>query len=117
MEALLEGKPIKHPIHPMITHFPIGLFVISFLLDLVNLFSGRAWASAASAYALIGGVCAAAVVSIPGLVDWLDIRDDDPAKRTGLYHLFLNLAAVALFLVSLLARWSHRAASGLDAAP
>jgi len=37
LKDLLEGKPLRHPIHPMLVHFPIGFLVLSFLLDLVSL--------------------------------------------------------------------------------
>src|SRR5437870_6307434 len=36
LKDLLEGKPLRHPIHPMLVHFPIGFLVLSFLLYLVS---------------------------------------------------------------------------------
>jgi uncharacterized membrane protein len=37
MKTLLEGKPIHHPLHPLLVHFPIGLFFFSFVLDVASL--------------------------------------------------------------------------------
>ena len=34
LKSFLQGKPIRHPLHPVLIHFPIGLFVLSLLLDL-----------------------------------------------------------------------------------
>ena len=34
MKDLLQGKPFGHPLHPILVHFPVGLFVLSLLLDL-----------------------------------------------------------------------------------
>ena len=41
LKDFLEGKPLRHPIHPMLVHFPIGLLLLSFLIDLAILLSRR----------------------------------------------------------------------------
>jgi len=43
-------------------------------------------------------------VVIPGLVDYFDIRADHPAKKVATLHLVLNVAAVVVFIVSLMLR-------------
>jgi nitrite reductase/ring-hydroxylating ferredoxin subunit/uncharacterized membrane protein len=106
VKSLLQGKPIKHPLHPMIVHLPIGLFVMSFILDVasyvghgsVNLVRG-------SYYLMAGGVAMGLVASIPGFVDWLDIRDDHRSKGLGAWHMSLNLVVLAVYGVNLYARW------------
>ena len=34
LKAFLQGKPFGHPLHPALVHFPIGLFVLSLILDI-----------------------------------------------------------------------------------
>ena len=42
LKALLQGKPLKHPLHPILVHLPIALFLISFLLDIGSFIWGGA---------------------------------------------------------------------------
>ena len=37
MKDFLQGKPLGHPLHPFLVHFPIALFIFSFVLDLARL--------------------------------------------------------------------------------
>lgn len=104
LKALLQGKPLGHPLHPALVHLPIGLFVLSLLLDLMSFIGGGASFVAGASVALLLGVVAALVAAVPGLVDWAEIRRDHPGRRTATTHMALNLAAVALFAVDLLLR-------------
>jgi uncharacterized membrane protein len=48
------------------------------------------------------GVGMAVVTALPGFLDWLlGIPSGTPAKRTGLLHMGVNVAALALFAVTL----------------
>src|SRR5205809_4579031 len=82
LKDLLEGKPLRHPIHPMLVHFPIGLFVLSFILDLVSLApSPRPFLVSAAFYAMLLGIITALLAAVPGFVDYSDIRRDHPGKN------------------------------------
>ena len=92
-----------HPIHPMLVAFPIGLWVFSFVCDLIFL-AARAPAWKAAAYfALGGGIVGAVSAAVPGLVDGLFLRKS-PIFRTVLTHMVVNLLALMMFVVSLLSR-------------
>src|SRR5207253_2682714 len=83
LKDFLEGKPLRHPIHPMLVHFPIGLFVLSLLLDLASLaFANAPSLVRDSFYAMLLGVTTALIAAVPGFVDYTNIRSDHPAKRT-----------------------------------
>jgi uncharacterized membrane protein/nitrite reductase/ring-hydroxylating ferredoxin subunit len=102
LKDFLEGKPLRHPLHPMLVHFPIGLFLLSLLLDLASLaFSPLPNLVRDSFYAMLLGVITALVAAVPGFVDYTDIRSDHPAKRTATAHLILNLIVVALYGINL----------------
>ncbi len=98
LKDFLEGKPLRHPLHPMLVHFPIGLFLLSLLLDLASLaFPSVPDLVRDSFYAMLLGVITALIAAVPGFVDYTDIRSDHPAKRTATSHLTLNLIVVALY--------------------
>jgi nitrite reductase/ring-hydroxylating ferredoxin subunit/uncharacterized membrane protein len=107
IKQLLRGAPFKHPLHPALVHYPIGLFSLSVLSDILAFLQGGAlWLYLAAFYTLGGGVMMGLITAVPGLSDWSEIRADHPGKKTATLHMGLNLAAVGLFLISLFIRWS-----------
>src|SRR5437764_14920709 len=98
LKDFLEGKPLRHPLHPMLVHFPIGLFLLSLLLDLASLaFPSLPNLVRDSFYAMLLGVITTLIAAVPGLVAYTDIRSDHPAKPTATTHQTLNLILVALY--------------------
>ena len=94
----------KHPIHPMLVAFPIGLWVFSVIADLVTYFGGGpAWKDVAF-YTLGGGIVGAVLAAVPGFIDFLTITDR-AARRTAIVHLISNVTALVLFAVSFWLRW------------
>jgi uncharacterized membrane protein/nitrite reductase/ring-hydroxylating ferredoxin subunit len=107
LKDLLEGKPLRHPIHPMLVHFPIGFLVLSFLLDLVSLaFPEVPNLVRGSFYAMLLGIITALLAAVPGFVDYSDIRRDHPGKVTATRHMILNLMVVAIYGINLWIRSS-----------
>ena len=62
----------KHPIHPMLIVFPIGLWIFSLACDLIRLAgaSGDAWSTVAF-FSMIGGLIGALCAAVPGFIDLL----------------------------------------------
>lgn len=105
IKDFLQGKPLRHPLHPALVHFPIGLFVFSLALDLASyLFPEAGWMGDAARAALGLGVLMGLLAALPGWADWSDIRQDHPLKRRANLHLALNLGVVGLNLVNYLLR-------------
>ena len=98
----LHGTWIGHPLHVILTDVPIGAWTAAIVFDALDSMSTRRQyrmaADASVTLGLVGAVGAAAT----GLTDWQDV--DPPARRIGLMHGLLNVASVALFGTSLLAR-------------
>jgi uncharacterized membrane protein len=100
-----------HPIHPMLVPLPIGLWMFALVADVVT-WSGRGgetWAAAAR-IAVAVGVAGALVAALPGLIDLLSLKDP-PVRKLGLWHMALNLAAVAVFTWNFWVRWQAAPAS------
>ena len=107
LKDFLEGKSLGHPIHPMLVHFPIGLFFLSLLLDIASfVFPNVPNLVLASFYAISLGLIAALVAAVPGFADYTDIRRDHPAKRIATAHMILNLFLVTLYVINLAVRFS-----------
>ena len=97
------ARILDHPIHPMLIPFPIGLWVFSLVADLTYRFGGDpVWLTMAY-WTMVGGTVGAFVAAVPGLIDFLSLRDPQ-AVRTATIHMVLNLTIVALFLVNLVLR-------------
>src|SRR5438477_5829807 len=111
MRTLLEGKPVRHPLHPLLVHFPIGLFFFSFALDIAHLIFRSAPALVAGAYySMTLGVIGALIAAVPGFADYSEIRSGHPAKQTAILHMLLNLGALLLYAANLYLRSDQLAA-------
>ena len=106
LRSLLQGRPLRHPLHPILIHFVVAAFVLSLVLDLLNLVLDRAGVYLeASLYVMTFGLAMAVLAAIPGVVDGLAVRRDAPARRLMLTHLLLNVLVIAVFAVNLWLRW------------
>ena len=102
--TVLAG-PYGHPFHPIAVTIPIGTWLASLVFDLVAVFGEEPDAFATGAYWLIVIGCAGAVVAaLLGLLDLSVIPRGTKAFRTGLLHMAVNVAVLALFVVNLVLR-------------
>jgi len=96
----------RHPIHPMLVTIPIGLWLFSFVCDLVFMFGGGGsdWETVAF-YTMVGGVIGALLAAIPGLIDMLSLAGNP--RKTAIIHMSLNLTIVALYVVNAVLRFAN----------
>lgn len=98
-----------HPIHPMIIPFPIALWVFSLVADIIYLWRGNPlWRDWIAFYTLLGGIIGAALAAIPGLIDWLSLKDREVVKIAN-WHARLNVIALLIFAGSLYLRTTNGA--------
>src|SRR5438046_10492175 len=91
-------------LHPLLVHFPLALWGMSFVFDVLSLRFGPAMTQAAR-FNLAGGLIAAAVAAAAGVHDFRRrLEPRSPARRLGRWHAALNCAAASLFPASLPAR-------------
>lgn len=97
-----------HPLHPIIIPLPIGLWIFSLISDLIFKFGygGLVWDDVAF-YTLAGGIVGALLAALPGLIDLLSLQNPK-SKSIGIWHMVINLLAVALYCVNFWLRM-HRA--------
>ena len=89
-----------HPVHPMIIPFPIALWVFSLVADVIFLWRGNSvWRDYIAFYTLLGGILGAAAAAVPGLIDWLSLKDREVVKIAN-WHARLNVIALLIFAAS-----------------
>jgi len=89
----------KHPVHPMLIVFPIGLWVFSLVCDIIYRAGwGPAIWNDVAFYTMIGGIVGALLAAIPGLIDLFSLSGKP--KNLGIWHMTINLVVVALFVVN-----------------
>jgi len=102
----------KHPVHPMLVAFPIGLWVFALICDVMRAVTGNtAWQTVAI-YCIAGGIVGAVAAAVPGLIDYFSI-DEAAMKRIANLHLAVNLGAVVIFAINLWLRFRLQADSYL----
>lgn len=90
--ALLRGKWLGHPVHPVLVTIPLGTWTVTPIFDFV-------YRDEQAARRLIGlGLMAAPSALVTGWVDWSerDVRQ----RRVGLVHAGANALAIALLFAS-----------------
>jgi uncharacterized membrane protein len=89
-----------HPIHPMIIPFPIALWIFSLVADIIFLWRGNpVWWNYIAFYTLLAGIIGAAAAAVPGLIDWLSIKDRELVPIAN-WHARLNVIALLVFAAS-----------------
>lgn len=100
----------RHPLHPMLVGIPIGLWIFSLVCDLIGLSLSDPTSSVVAFYALVGGLVGGAVAAIPGVIDFLSLKDNTKGKKIALWHMGLNIAVMTMFAVNIGMRASDIAA-------
>ncbi|HKS50931.1 MAG TPA: Rieske 2Fe-2S domain-containing protein [Pseudonocardiaceae bacterium] len=103
---LLSGTNLGHPAHPMLTDLPIGAWSMSALLDVF----GGANAEQAADLLVGAGILSAVPTAATGLNDWSDTIGGE--RRIGAVHATANVAALSLYVASLIARRSGGRGTG-----
>ena len=102
----------KHPVHPMLVGFPIGLWVFALVCDVMRAAGGNNVWQTVAIYCIAAGIVGALVAAVPGLIDYFSI-DEAAMKRIANLHLAVNLGAVAIFAINLWLRFRLPAESYL----
>jgi uncharacterized membrane protein/DNA-binding protein Fis len=96
-----------HPLHPILITLPIGLFVATFLFDLIFWQTGNAAFATGALWLLGAGLIAAALAAVTGLIDFLGDRRIR-ALGDAWQHAIGNVILVLIQLFSFLSALSLR---------
>lgn len=107
-------RVLGHPLHPILTDFPIALWGLTLVWDLAALWFGSPWWQVGF-WTLLGGLAAAVGAALTGLLDARQIQADEPAQRTVNIHMLLMGAAVTIVVGNVLVRGGPGDLSGLQA--
>ncbi len=95
----MPARIAKHPIHPMLVPIPIGLWLFSFICDLVFVSGGGDTWQAVAFYDMVAGVIGALLAAVFGFIDMLSLQGE--RKTTALTHMTINLSIVVLYLINI----------------
>ncbi|MGE0688317.1 MAG: Rieske 2Fe-2S domain-containing protein [Dehalococcoidia bacterium] len=101
---LLNGKGFGHPLHPVLTHLPIGAFTMAMLFDMAS--TGRKEPSPAATKLLAIGLASVPLTALSGALDWQHTQGGK--KRVGMGHLLLNSLGSSVLAASLVSRLRGR---------
>ena len=89
-----------HPFHPIIVPLPIGLWIFSIVSDFIfKLGWGSPVWNDVAFYTLAGGIIGALIAAVPGFIDLIGLQNPK-TKSIAVWHMFINLLAVALYCVN-----------------
>lgn len=94
---------MKHPVHPILVHFPIATWFISTIGDIAGLFIDERISWVAGVL-LVTGVITALFAMISGLVELGKIDQQSPAIKTANQHMMLIMISWSFYAVSLFLR-------------
>src|SRR5438067_1565450 len=97
-----------HPFHPILVPLPIGLWIFSLVSDLIYKFGF--WRPDLERRRLLHyrwRYRGALIAALPGFIDLTDLQNPK-TKSIAIWHMFINLLAVALYCVNFWLRM-HRA--------
>lgn len=104
VDALLRGRWLGHPVHPLLITVPIGAWTSAAVLDLT---SGQD----AAARRLVGTALLSLVPTVvTGLADWSGL--DERQRRVGVLHAGGNALSIICLALSYRARRRGRSRSG-----
>lgn len=98
------ARLLGHPVHPILTGFPIALWSTSLLGDLVGIWQGQLVYRQVAFWAIALGLIIAVPTIVTGLIDFAAIPQRHPALKVATWHMWIMLSASTAYACSLIAR-------------
>ena len=103
-----KAKILGHPMYPMLIAYPIAFYTGTLVGLIIYAVTGSLFWLQLTITLNVAAVVMALLAAIPGFIDWaMGVPNGTSAKRTGLIHMVLNVAALALFIVSCFAYYAY----------
>ena len=97
--------------HPMVVHFPVALWLISFVFDLLYAAKRQRFFASVSAYLIGFGLVGAAVSIVLGFVDYIPLVAEGVGQAfvdRHRVHSYVAYGSTAAYTAIFLARWRWR---------
>lgn len=94
---------MKHPIHPMLVHFPLATWFLATIADIASLFTNEQTGWVAGVLLVIGTITALPAM-MTGLLELGKIDQQSPAMKVANQHMILIMIGWSLYAVSLFLR-------------
>ena len=106
-----------HPVHPILTDFPVALWTTSLLGDVACAWHGQMIYREFAFWALALGLIVAVPTIVVGLIDYAAIPQGHPAMKGATWHMWVMLSAATAYAFSFIAHLgrfsSSRSAIGM----
>lgn len=94
---------MRHPIHPMLVHFPVACWSLATFADIASFRYGEtAWQLAGTLMAI--GIVMALPAMLAGLIELIRVPDERAVMRDAYLHMGVMMLAFALYIGSLMMR-------------
>ncbi|GJL76767.1 MAG TPA: DUF2231 domain-containing protein [Nitrosomonas sp.] len=94
---------MRHPLHPILVHFPVAAWFFATIGDVLSLFLGDQVGWVAGVLLVIGTVTAIFAM-VPGLIELAKIDQQSMAMRIANQHMVLAMTSWSFYTVSLFLR-------------
>jgi uncharacterized membrane protein len=108
LKEMIQGKPLGHPTHAMVIHFPVAFYIGAFAFDVMSKLGDFKAAPLAATWLIIGAFVATIAAVTTGLIDWAGMVPGSTKRRWATRHMIFQLATFAFFAVNLALRWNDR---------
>src|SRR5688500_6255703 len=96
---------LGHPLHAILSDFPIACFMLAFLWNLVAVLANRQPWYAMTFWAMLTGLILVVPTALVGMLDYTKVLERrHPGRGTATLHLVANVTATFFFLLSLVFR-------------
>jgi uncharacterized membrane protein len=105
LKDLLQGRFMNHPLHPLLVHLPIGLWVGSVIFDITFMANHNPTLAGASFFCILVGIIGSLLALPAGLADYLSISSNSVPKRLATSHMLLSVVIIGVYSINLISRY------------
>ncbi|MBI5861544.1 MAG: DUF2231 domain-containing protein [Rhodocyclales bacterium] len=98
-----------HPLHPALVHFPVALWSMTLVWDILWQTQGQALWGQLGYWSLAAGLALALPAMAAGMIDLAAIGDNPAAEKAAMRHMAIMSIAAAVALANLLLRHGNPA--------
>ena len=95
---------LGHPVHPVVTHFPMALLPVSLLGDLLGVWTDAPFWWSFSFYNLAIGLVMSIPALITGMMDFLTLPQEESVDRVAMRHMTIIITAIIMYTGSFFIR-------------